>query len=152
MSLVGPIKIIGCGLIGTSLALRLKEEGLALILADTSARNLQLASDLLECKEVAEKPSLIIIAIPPEYVHDVAMAEFALHPEAIFIDVCGVKSKLMLKVESFPELSRKYVSVHPMAGREISGPESARSDLFKSRAWLVTKSENSTDEAVATAR
>ena len=50
MSLVGPIKIIGCGLIGTSLALRLKEEGLALILADTSARNLQLASDLLECK------------------------------------------------------------------------------------------------------
>ena len=152
MSLVGPIKIIGCGLIGTSLALRLKEEGFGLILADTNVRNLKLASDLLEYKQGAEIPNVIVIATPPERVHEVAVAEFALHPEAIFIDVSGVKSKLMHKVDSFPELSRNYVSVHPMAGREISGPESARSDLFKSRAWLVTKSANSTDEAVETAR
>mgnify|MGYP000270908450 CR=1 FL=1 len=47
MSLIGPVKIIGCGLIGTSIALRLKELGIGLILADTNEMNLRLATDLI---------------------------------------------------------------------------------------------------------
>ena len=148
MSLAGTIKIVGCGLIGTSIALRLKEEGFGLILADSDARNLELAKDLLDNSESKEEPGLIVIATPPEYVYEVALIEFAAHPDAIFIDVSGIKSKLMNKVEGFSEMARNYVSVHPMAGREISGPEGARSDLFKSRAWIVTKSEKSTERAV----
>ena len=45
MTLKGPIKVIGCGLIGTSIALRLKENGFELILADSNKKNLDLASD-----------------------------------------------------------------------------------------------------------
>jgi len=47
MSLIGPVKIIGCGLIGTSIALRLKELGFDLILVDTNEMNLRLANDLI---------------------------------------------------------------------------------------------------------
>ena len=68
MNLKGPIKIIGCGLIGTSIALRLKEDGLNLILADTNKSNLNLASDLLGIKEISNDPALILIAVPPEQV------------------------------------------------------------------------------------
>ncbi len=149
---IGPIKIIGCGLIGTSIALCLKENGYQLILADSNKENLELASDLVGTKESSDSPTLVLIAVPPEYVFEVAKIEFARYPEAMFIDVSGIKSKLMNKVEGFPALSRNYVSVHPMAGRETSGPQSARSDLFKSRAWIISKSHDSSAESVAVAR
>ena len=152
MTLKGPIKVIGCGLIGTSIALRLKEDGLELILADNNKRNLDLAADLLGAKAVSTDPALILIAVPPEQVFEVAKGEFAKHPNATFIDVSGIKSKLMNDVNGFPELSQNYVSVHPMAGRETSGPQSARSDLFKSRAWIISKSAKSSSESVAVAR
>lgn len=152
MTLKGPIKIIGCGLIGTSIALSLKEDGFELILADNDRENLKLASDLLRTKEVSADPNLILIAVPPDHVFEVAKSEFSSHPAAIFIDVSGIKSKLMNKVEGFPELSKNYVSVHPMAGRETSGPQNARSDLFKSRAWIISQSAEASSEAVAVAR
>jgi prephenate dehydrogenase len=152
VTLKGPIKVIGCGLIGTSIALRLKEDGLELILADSNKKNLDLASDLLGAKGVSDDPALILIAVPPEQVFEVAKGEFAKHPNATFIDVSGIKSKLMNDVDGFPELSQNYVSVHPMAGRETSGPQSARSDLFKSRAWIISKSAKSSSESVAAAR
>lgn len=152
MSLKGPIKIIGCGLIGTSIALRLKEAGLPLIISDNNKQNLDLAADLLEIKEVLSDPALIIIATPPERVFEVAREEFSTNPNAIFIDVSGIKSKLINQVHGLSGLSKNYVSVHPMAGRETSGPESARADLFNSRAWLVSKSKDSSAEAVKVAR
>ena len=152
MSLKGPIKIIGCGLIGTSIALRLKEAGLPLIISDNNKQNLDLAADLLEIKEVLSDPALIIIATPPERVFEVAREEFSTNPNAIFIDVSGIKSKLINQVQGLLGLSNNYVSVHPMAGRETSGPESARADLFNSRAWLVSKSKDSSAEAVKVAR
>ncbi len=152
MNLSGPVKIVGCGLIGTSIALRLKENGVKLILADTNERNLNLATDLVGIEEVDANPGLVLLAIPPNQVFDSARAEFAINPSAVFIDVMGIKSKLINKVEGFPELARNYVSVHPMAGRETSGPESARSDLFVSRAWIISKSESSTSDALSVAR
>ena len=39
-----------------------------------------------------------------------------------------------------------------MAGRETSGPQSARSDLFKSRAWIISKSTKSSSKSLAVAR
>ncbi|MEJ6626375.1 MAG: prephenate dehydrogenase [Actinomycetes bacterium] len=148
MTVKGPIKIIGCGLIGTSIALRLKEKGLTLILADRNERNLKLASDLLEINETLIDPKVIVIATPPEKVYEVAEKEMFENPSAIFIDVTGIKSKLISQVEGFPELSKNYVSVHPMAGRETSGPESARSDLFNSRAWIISKTAHSSAAAI----
>ena len=152
MTLKGPIKVVGCGLIGTSIALRLREVGFSLILADENKANLALAMDLLAIKEVVTNPELVIIATPPEHVFEVARTEFSKYPAAIFIDVSGIKSKLMNEVESFPELTKSYVSVHPMAGRETSGPQSARSDLFNSRAWLICRAKESTPRAVELAR
>ena len=152
MTLKGPVKVVGCGLIGTSIALRLKEAGFSLILADDNKANLALATDLLAIKEVPSNPELVIIATPPEHVLEVARAEFFKYPSATFIDVSGIKSKLMNEVDSFPELSKRYVSVHPMSGRETSGPQSARSDLFNSRAWLICRANDSTPEAVELAR
>jgi prephenate dehydrogenase len=153
MSLIGPIKIIGCGLIGTSIALRLKELGISLILADANEMNLRLASDLIgESNAQAANPVMVIIATPPETVFEIAKAEISTNPAVLFIEVSGVKSNLLLEVASLPELARSFASVHPMAGRETSGPASARSDLFESRAWIVSPTELSTPAALKAAR
>ena len=153
MSLSGPVKIIGCGLIGTSIALRLKELGIGLILADANEMNLRLAIDLVgDSNKEAGNPALVIIATPPETIFDIAKQEFSNNPAALFIEVSGVKSNLLLEVNSFPELSRNFASAHPMAGRETSGPQSARSDLFESRAWIVSPTKLSSPTALKAAQ
>jgi prephenate dehydrogenase len=91
MSLIGPVKIIGCGLIGTSIALRLKELGIGLILADTNEMNLRLATDLIgDSNEEVGAPALIVIATPPETIFEVAKREFSNNSAAQFIEVSGV--------------------------------------------------------------
>ena len=153
MSLSGPVKIIGCGLIGTSIALRLKELGIGLILADTNEMNLRLATDLVgESNKEGGDPALVIIATPPETIFDIAKHEFSSNPAALFIEVSGVKSNLLLEVNSFLELAGRFASVHPMAGRETSGPQSARSDLFESRAWIVSPTRSSSPTALKAAK
>jgi prephenate dehydrogenase len=52
--------------------------------------------------ELVSIPKLILLAIPPNQVYEAAVAEFARYPDAIFIDVTGIKSKLMMQVDSFP--------------------------------------------------
>jgi len=153
MSLIGPVKIIGCGLIGTSIALRLKELGIGLILSDTNEMNLRLASDLIgDSNKVVGNPVLIVIATPPETIYEVAKREHSTNSSASFIEVSGVKSNLLVEVNAFPELAKNFASVHPMAGRETSGPESARSDLFESRAWIVSPTKLSSPGAIKAAK
>jgi prephenate dehydrogenase len=96
-------------------------------------------------------PALIVIATPPETIFEVAKHEFSSNPGALFIEVSGVKSNLLLQVDAFPELARIFASVHPMAGRETSGPQSARSDLFESRAWIISPTKSSSPSALKAA-
>ena len=151
MSPKGAVKVIGCGLIGTSIALRLKEEGFDIFLVDRNNAHEKLASDLLGSSAnglMDGQFRAILIATPIEHIFDIAMSEFATNPKAIIIEVGGLKSELNLQVEGFSELSKNFVSVHPMSGREKSGPAAARSDLFESRAWIVSKNSKTSDEAV----
>ena len=152
MILKGPIKVIGCGLIGTSLAMRLSEEGFEISLQDTDAANLQMAKDLTGAGSGTQLAELVIVATPPEAVFEVIQSEFSTNPAAVFIDVGGIKSDLLVKVDSFPDIAKNFISVHPMAGREISGPESARADLFESRAWIISKSEFSSTRSLELSR
>lgn len=53
------------------------------------------------------------------------------------MDISSIKAKPVLDVLR-TELSReRFAPTHPMAGREVSGPESARGDLFQGRPWIL---------------
>ncbi|NQW06199.1 MAG: prephenate dehydrogenase/arogenate dehydrogenase family protein [SAR202 cluster bacterium] len=151
MSAKGAVKVIGCGLIGTSIALRLKEEGFDVLLVDKNQEHEKLASDLLGGSAIGLENGqfrVILIATPIEHIFQTASSEFASNPKAIFIEVGGLKSELHLQVESISALSKNLISVHPMAGREKSGPTAARSDLFESRAWIISRNSGTSDEAL----
>jgi prephenate dehydrogenase len=57
-------------------------------------------------------------------------------PNATVIDVSSVKGPVLEGVTAVPGGDR-FVGSHPLAGREVSGPAGARSDLFEGRAWVV---------------
>ncbi len=146
------VKIVGAGLIGTSLALALKAKGHSINICDTDASAQALALDLVGEQANLTRPDLIIVATPVETIFDLLSSEFTSNSDSYFMDIGGLKSNLLTKVEGLSELSKRFVSLHPMAGREVSGPQSARADLFESRALLITSTSTSSTEAIELAK
>lgn len=149
------IKIVGSGLIGTSLALVLAEKGHRIEVEDLDPIHEKLARDLLGSHGSdgeSVEPDLVIIATPVESVLKVLLEQYARYPEARFIDISGLKSNLILEVARIPGLNARFLGTHPMAGRELSGPESARADLFEGRAWIITPSLQTSPEFLAFVR
>ena len=65
----------------------------------------------------------------------------------VIIDVCSVKEQMIRSVHYHPMRSR-YVSTHPMAGTEYSGPWAAMPGLFDGRACIICNSDESDMRAV----
>ena len=67
--------------------------------------------------------------------------------EKIVIDVCSTKEQICNAVKYHP-LRRQFVSTHPMAGTEYSGPWAAQPGLFDGRACIFCDTEESSAQAV----
>ena len=134
--------VIGAGLIGTSIALRLKELGWQISISDRDSGAEKLARDLTGSEQQVELPELVIVATPPSEVLATLLAEENEHINSTFIDVSSTKNKTQAEVDSFPALKKRFVGTHPIAGREQSGAQAARSDLFMGRAWILTPSDS----------
>ena len=140
------VKVVGSGLIGTSIALSLKNHGLTVQMQDRDPKSEHLANDLVGGVEI-KHPDLIVISASIEANLDLILESLKINPESIVMDVGSVKSNLLDEVSKLSENAENFISSHPMAGREVSGAESARSDLFQGRAWLGINSEFSSDQA-----
>lgn len=130
------IRIVGCGLIGTSIGLAAVAKGLSVEMVDTDPRAQSLARDLVK-SEPGTDIGLVIFAIPVGSLSAVLDSEFALNPSAAFIDVASIKTKVKVEVSTSSLTSARFLPTHPMAGREVGGVESARADLFQGRAWVI---------------
>ena len=145
------VRIVGTGLIGTSLGIALSRAGFRVTLVDPSPTAARLARDL-EAGEIASDgsgaPDLIVVAAPPDVAAQVVVAELARWPEAVVTDVASVKGAVADAVRDGGGDLTRYVGSHPMAGREKSGAGAARGDLFDGRAWVVVPTETSRADAV----
>ena len=135
------VRIVGAGLIGTSIGLGLVQRGIKVQMVDADAEAQSLANDLVG-GEVVVDPELVVLAMPTSQLSAVVGIENQLNPQSTFIDVGSVKSEVVLHVETISGLSRRFVPTHPMAGREIGGAGSARADLFQGRSWILTPSSD----------
>ena len=153
------ISIIGLGLIGGSLALSLRQHGLASHLIGVEA-NLAYARRALELGLVDEiapdlaaavaPASLIIVAVPMDAMLAVLPQVLDLiSDKQIVIDVGSTKGNLLAAVAGHPRRAR-FVAVHPMAGTEYSGPDAAVRGLFEGKTLVVCDAEASDPAAVAT--
>jgi prephenate dehydrogenase len=142
------VKIVGTGLIGTSLGLALAKQGVRAQLADNSKANLRLAIEYGAGEESSLEPDLIVVCVPPDLTADVVAAELDANPRAIVTDVASVKSQIQTQVSALSKNSARYIGSHPMAGREKGGPASARADLFFARPWVITPNSESDPQAI----
>jgi prephenate dehydrogenase len=151
------ITIIGLGLIGGSLALSLRQHGLATRLIGVEA-NAAYARRALELGLVDEigpdlatavaPASLIIVAVPMDAMLTVLPLVLDLiSDQQLVIDVGSTKGNLLAAVAGHPR-RRRFVAVHPMAGTEYSGPDAAVRGLFEGKTLVVCDAEASDADAV----
>jgi prephenate dehydrogenase len=136
------IHIIGAGLIGTSIALALKShnDGKQICLLDSDSQRLELAEALVKEKISCpgmETVDFVFVTTPPDSVMSVIKSYIAIYPRAIFIETASTKTNLQLEIQDLSENISRIVFSHPIAGREVNGPASARADLFLGRAWIL---------------
>ncbi len=147
------VRIIGTGLIGTSLGIALSGAGYDVALDDPSPTARWLARDLKAGRiDVDETPDVVVVAAPPDVCGDVIVAALSRWPEAVVTDVASVKDIILQEVLDAGADASRYVGSHPMAGRERSGAAAARGDLFDGRAWVIVPHEGTSPAAVQTVR
>ncbi len=152
------VTIVGVGLIGGSMALALKEKGLAhrVIAVDSNAAHLAKAQDLgladevMELEDAVVASDLVILAIPVNALLQVAPAVLDQVNKQVVIDAGSTKSGLLQAIQRHPKRGR-FVASHPMWGTEYSGPEAAVKGAFVSKATVICNREESDADALETA-
>ena len=144
----GPVLIVGAGLIGTSIAMALDRAQVEVVLADTNAGHLELASAAAHARAAREdeSPSLVVVAVPPSRAAQVLAEASERYPNATLTDVTSVKGSVLTDAVTRGADPRRLVGGHPLAGREVSGPSGARNFVFDDRIWVITPTEQTADE------
>lgn len=140
------VRVVGAGLIGTSIALALKSRGKQVEIIDIQPAAQLLAVDLVKGEQISQ-PDLILIAVPVDVTEEVVLQQISSNPNSLVCDLSSVKSDLQLKVKQLSGNTNKFISLHPMAGRELSGAEGARADLFDGRAWIAIENPEADERA-----
>lgn len=135
----GPVRVVGAGLLGTSLGLALRKLGVDVILDDTSRASQALAIDYGAGRlpSMDDAPALIVVCVPPDHTAVVVARELQRFPNAVVTDVASVKLPVLDELLASGTDISNYVGSHPMAGRERGGAISGRADLFIGRPWVV---------------
>ena len=145
------VTIIGCGLIGSSLARAIKKNNLASKIVSSNRSNevnkkvveLNIVDDSSsDTKKIVDGSDLIIIATPLSSYKDVILKiKDSLKNGVILTDVGSVKENITTLVEKNIPKNISWIPSHPIAGTEESGPEAGFAELFKNRWCILTPSK-----------
>ncbi|GAA4354877.1 prephenate dehydrogenase [Microbacterium rhizosphaerae] len=137
----GTVRIVGAGLLGSSVGHALTNLGVDVALDDTSPAQLRLAVDYGAGRAARpdDRPSLVVVAVPPDVTADVIERELVAHPDAVVTDVASVKLEPLRALQGRGVDLTHYIGSHPLAGRERGGAISARADIFVGRPWVVCR-------------
>lgn len=150
------ITIIGTGLIGGSMALKLREKGFADDIYGTdinpehlqTAKKLGIIDDFMPLEDSIKRADLIILAIPVDASRKILPSILNLTTgKQVVMDAGSTKAGIVKAVKDHPNRSR-YVAFHPMWGTENSGPGAAQKDSFSGRAAVICDSEHSAPDAL----
>ena len=143
------LALIGCGLMGGSFALALRQAGWVQTIAGFSAsettRQRAVQRQVIDqaCASVAQAvqgADLVLLAVPVgamqasfEAMRDV------LSPNALLMDVGSTKCDVIAAAQaSLGERLSCFVPAHPIAGKEVAGIEHAEAALYQNRRTILT--------------
>jgi len=147
--------IVGVGLIGGSLALKCRKNGLAnrIVGVDSNqghgskAIELGLVDEMMTLDEAVRVADVIVLAVPVGVLS--ALLPYVLDrvSHQVVIDMGSTKSQLANLVKDHPHRGR-FIASHPMWGTEYSGPEAAVENAFEDKAVIVCDSIDSDPDAL----
>ena len=150
--------IIGCGLIGSSIARAIRKQNLSTKIVSSNRSDsvnkkvieLKIVDDSnSDTKKMAEGSDLIIIATPLSSYEDVILKiKDSLKDGSILTDVGSVKENVISSIEKNVPKNVSWISSHPIAGTEESGPEAGFSELFENRWCILTPSKKTNDKDI----
>jgi len=150
------VAIIGVGLIGGSMALALKDKGIAkrIIGVGRSAESIAKAIELgiideaMSLEEAVKQADLIYISIPVDATIPVMLQVMDLiNDKQIVTDAGSTKFALCDALKDHPR-RKQFVATHPMWGTEYSGPEAAVKGAFTGRACVICEKEKTDESAL----
>lgn len=146
----GEVRIVGAGLLGTSVGLALTKQGVDVAIASKSSKSVDLAISYGAGRAVREddSPKLIVVCVPPQLTAQIVAEELVAFPEAFVTDVASVKAGILEELVRLAAPIDRYVGSHPMAGRERGGAIAGRADLFVGRPWVISPNSESSPNAV----
>jgi len=152
------ICIIGCGLIGSSLARAIKKNNLAEKIVSSNRSDavnkkvieLKIVDDSSsDTKKMTDGSDLVVIATPLSSYEDVILKiKNSLKNGVILTDVGSVKENTINLVEKNIPKNISWIASHPIAGTEESGPESGFSELFQNRWCILTPSKQAKEKDI----
>jgi len=152
------ICIIGCGLIGSSLARAIKKNNLAEKIVSSNRSDavnkkvieLKIVDDSSpDTKKMADGSDLVVIATPLSSYEDViSKIKNSLKKGVILTDVGSVKENIINLVEKNIPENISWIPSHPIAGTEESGPEAGFSELFQNRWCILTPSKKAKEKDI----
>ena len=150
--------IIGCGLIGSSIARAIRKNHLSSKIVSSNRSDsvnkkvieLKIVDDSSsDTKKMAEGSDLIIIAAPLSSYEDIiSKIKNSLKSGTILTDVGSVKENVINLIEKDVPANVSWISSHPIAGTEESGPEAGFSELFKNRWCILTPSKKAQEKDI----
>ncbi len=143
------LAVIGCGLIGGSMALAWKKAGVVdqVVACDLNEEELADALDMgvadavtTSIQEAVAQADIIAVAVPVLAMGKVfsEVAQY-MRKEAIVTDVGSTRCTVIRKArKGLGDRFDRYAPCHPIAGGELPGVKHADADLFKNKAIVAT--------------
>ena len=136
------IGIVGLGLIGGSLGLKLQSLNHTVYgvtnnnLNEIKAKERKLANIISQNYEILENCSIIILALPiKNLINPSTNLIKAIPNKAIITDVGSVKVPI---IETWEKIHHLFVGSHPMTGTEERGVNAGKIGLFDNSKWVIT--------------
>jgi prephenate dehydrogenase len=156
----GPVRlcsvvVVGTGLIGTSVALALREHDVTVWLADRDPAAVRLAADLGAGQPLPAGgvpgglADIAVLAVPPAAVAAELCAAQSRALARSYTDVASVKELPLAGARELGCDLASYLPGHPLSGRERSGPAAAKADLFVGRPWVLCPQPGNDQETIA---
>ena len=140
--------IVGTGLLGSSFGLAVKKANLFDHVIGVSspavvekALAIGAIDQALPLEAALPQGQFVLLAQPVRRI--ISLLQFInphLAPGTLVTDVGSTKADICAAAAAHIT-NAKFVGGHPMAGRELRGPDGASADLFSGRPWILTESD-----------
>ena len=138
------VGIVGLGLIGGSIGLKLKDLYNNITIygydIDDNSVSYCLKNKIIDVKfdeEFIPELDFVFLAIPVESIKD-QLSDYLnkTSDNTLIIDLGSTKFQICNSVENHQN-RKNYLAAHPIAGTEFSGPDSAKKDLFNDKVMIL---------------